>query len=124
DGVVDVYLSDFKYGNDECALRLSSLPNYFRIISRNHMLAGKQADLLIRHLVMPNHIECDSKPILDWITENLDNNVRVNIMSQYRPEYKALEYSDINRRLNREEYFSVLEHARKIGLWNIETQKI
>jgi uncharacterized Fe-S radical SAM superfamily protein PflX len=122
DGIVDVYLADFKYGNDECAMRLSSLPNYFRIVSRNHLIAKRQCEVLIRHLVMPNHIECCSKKILSWIKEKLGDAVRTNIMSQYRPEYRAYEFKEINRRLYREEYEEVLSYAKKIGLTNIEIQ--
>ncbi|MEM2175229.1 MAG: radical SAM protein, partial [Candidatus Micrarchaeia archaeon] len=109
-GIVDVYLADFKYGSDECAMKFSSLPNYFRIVSRNHKIAKNQCEVLIRHLVMPNHIECCSKKILSWIKENLGDDVRVNIMSQYRPDYRAYEYPEIDRRINVEEYEEVLKH--------------
>ncbi len=123
-GIVDVYLADFKYGNDECARRLSSVENYFSIVARNHALGKKHAELLIRHLVLPNHSECCSKRVLSWIKENLDNGARVNIMSQYHPEHKAREHDEINRRITHEEYERVLGHARKIELWNIETQNV
>lgn len=122
DGIVDVYLADFKYGNNECAMRLSSLPKYFEIVTRNHLIGKQQCEVLIRHLVLPNHIECCTKPVLNWIKENFGETVRTNIMSQYRPEYKAYEFSEINRRLRREEYAAALEHAKKITLWNIEIQ--
>ncbi len=122
EGAVDVYLADFKYGDDECAMRLSSLPNYFRIVSRNHLIAKNQCEVLIRHLVMPNHIECCSKKILHWIKEKLGDSVRTNIMSQYRPEYRAYEFKEINRRLYKDEYEEVLKYAKKIGLTNIEIQ--
>ncbi|MEW6328826.1 MAG: radical SAM protein [Candidatus Micrarchaeota archaeon] len=124
DGIVDVYLADFKYGNDECARRLSSVPNYFSVVARNHALGKKHAELLIRHLALPNHTECCSKPVLSWIKDNLDDEARVNIMSQYHPEHRATEHDEINRRLTREEYERVLEYAKKIGLWNIETQSM
>ncbi len=120
DGCVDVYLADFKYGNDKCAERLSNVKNYFEIVSRNHLIAKKQAELLIRHLVMPNHLDCCTKPILNWIKKNLGNDVRVNIMEQYRPEFKAYKYKDINRRLTKSEYLEAIRYAKSIGLTNLD----
>ncbi|MCX8175102.1 MAG: radical SAM protein [Candidatus Micrarchaeota archaeon] len=123
EGAVDVYLSDFKYGNDSCALALSGAPQYFSVVSRNHLLAKRQAELLIRHLVLPSHIECCSKPVLDWIAENLGQDARLNIMSQYHPEYQAFKFPRINRRLSQQEYADVVRHAEKLGL-NYEAQPL
>ncbi|OYT54011.1 MAG: radical SAM protein [Candidatus Altiarchaeales archaeon ex4484_2] len=115
DGVIDVYLTDFKYGNDGCAERLSDVKGYMRIIKRNHLIANKQCEMIIRHLVLPNHLECCTKPILDWIKENLDN-VYVNVMGQYRPEYRVMEYADINRRLHYGELEEAVSYAENLGL--------
>ncbi len=117
EGIVDLYLSDFKYGNDKCAKRLSNVERYFEIVSRNHKIANQQCEMIIRHLVMPNHVECCSKPVLDWIAENLNlKNIRVNVMAQYRPEYKAHLYGDINRRLTTKEFETAFEYAERLGL--------
>ncbi|MFH1448657.1 MAG: radical SAM protein [Candidatus Micrarchaeota archaeon] len=113
DGVVDVYLTDFKYGNNGCAKKLSRIENYFPIISRNHLLANRNSELLIRHLVLPGHVECCTKPILKWIKKNLGPRVRINIMDQYRPEYKA-----DGRRLTQEEFRGAIEFSQQIGLTN------
>jgi putative pyruvate formate lyase activating enzyme len=118
DGVIDVYLTDFKYGNNECAQRLSKVKNYTDIIKRNHKLAYETGELIIRHLVMPNHIECCSKPILKWISDNIPNSC-VNIMAQYRPEYKAYDYEEISRSILNEEFTKVTEYAKKIGIYQI-----
>lgn len=124
-GIVDVYLADFKYGNDRCAARLSLFPSgYWETLTRNSLLAAEHAEILYRHLVLPNHVECCSKPVLSWIAKNLGDRVRVNIMSQYRPEYKALEIEEISRRITREEYLEVVNYAKKVGLWNIELQNL
>ena len=113
-GVVDVYLTDFKFGNNECGERLSKVKNYFDVVSRNHLLI-KDEEVIIRHLVMPNHLDCCTEKIFKFISENLDNAV-VNVMFQYRPEYKAKFYPDINRRLNYEEVEKALELAEKIWI--------
>jgi len=116
DGIVDLYLSDFKYGNDECGLRLSKVPNYFTFCSRNHLLATKNSEITIRHLALPNHLECCTKPVLKWIHDNIQEKSIVNIMAQYRPEYKAHEYSGINRRVTREEMEKIIKLAKKLNL--------
>jgi putative pyruvate formate lyase activating enzyme len=115
-GVVDVYLTDFKYGNDECALRLSDVPNYSEIVRRNHLLAFDDTEVVIRHLIMPNHSDCCTKPILEFIAEKFGDVVVVNLMDQYRPCFKAREYPDIERRLTVEEFETAVSYARKLGL--------
>jgi len=116
DGIVDLYLADFKYGNDECAKKLSGIGRYMEVVLRNHIIANKQTDLLIRHLVMPGHVECCSLPMLDLIARELDkSNVMLNIMDQYRPEYRAFEVPGMNRRITNKEYLAVLRHAKNLG---------
>lgn len=115
-GVVDVYLSDFKYGNDRCAERLSKVPNYFGIVSRNHLLAKKDSELVIRHLVLPNHMKCCTKPVLDFVAKNFKDRVIVNVMQQYRPEYKADQYPDISKGLRDGEFEEAISYAERLGL--------
>jgi putative pyruvate formate lyase activating enzyme len=114
--VVDVYLSDFKYGNDKCAHELSGVRNYYQTVKRNHLLAFQDSDLVVRHLVLPGHEKCCSKPILDFIADNLGRQVIVNIMPQYRPEHKAHKYKGMDRRVSSREFDNVLDHARKLDL--------
>ena len=118
DGVVDLYLTDFKYGTDKCAKVFSRIDNYVDIVERNHRLAYDSGELIIRHLVMPNHIDCCSKPVMDWISENLSD-VIVNIMGQYRPEYHAHKYKDISRKIYIDEVLEVKEYAEKLGIHQI-----
>ncbi len=116
--IVDLWLADFRYGNDDCASRLSKVKNYFATITRNLKLA--QGDMVIRVLVLPNHIDCCALPILDWIAKHRRDAI-VNLLSQYWPAYKASECEEINRKLTREEYQRVIEHAKELGL-NFLTQ--
>jgi putative pyruvate formate lyase activating enzyme len=117
--VFDVWLPDFKYGNNGCAERLSGVKNYFNVVSRNHSLAYKHGEVIIRHLVMPNHIECCTFPILEWIAKNMPNCL-VNIMGQYRPEHKVRrnreQYQDISRRVSREEMQLAQAKADSLGI--------
>lgn len=118
DGVIDLYLTDFKYGNNECAKRLSKVDKYLEVVKRNHKTAYKNGVMIIRHLVMSNHVECCSKPIMKWIAENLPN-ATVNIMAQYRPEYKAYDFEDISRSVRMDEVLKVKEYADQIGIHQI-----
>lgn len=117
-GVIDLYLTDFKYGNNSCAKRLSKVDNYMKIIQRNHKIAHDNGDIIIRHLVMPNHIECCSKPVLKWISKNLPN-AAINIMAQYRPEYHAYKYYDISRPITSDEVKIVKEYAKQLNIHEI-----
>jgi putative pyruvate formate lyase activating enzyme len=63
--VVDIWLPDFKWGNDRCALKYSRIVRYFDAVSRNHAMAYENGDMIVRHLVLPGHVECCTKPILD-----------------------------------------------------------
>jgi putative pyruvate formate lyase activating enzyme len=118
ENVIDLYLTDFKYGNDKCAERLSKVKNYFDVVKRNHKFAYDTSELIIRHLILPNHIECCSKPILDWISKNTPNAV-INIMNQYRPEYKSRKYLDINRHITLSEFQEVKDYAEELNLYLI-----
>jgi putative pyruvate formate lyase activating enzyme len=120
-GFVDVYLLDFKYGNDGCAERISEAPNYWEVCTRNHLLGRKYGELLIRVLVLPGHLECCAKPILQWIASNLGTSVRVNVMFQYRPEWRANEVSELKRRLTASEIERAVQLAKEVGLTNFLT---
>ncbi len=115
-GVADMYLSDFKYGNDDCALRLSKVKGYFGVCSRNHLIAAGQAELTVRHLVLPGHVECCTKPVLKWVAENIRDRCLVNLMDQYYPCWRAHLYPDINRRLAPAEFEEAVRFATESGL--------
>lgn len=118
-GIIDVYLLDFRYFNNDCAIKFSSAPNYPVIAKRNFLTANKDAELLTRVLIIPNHIECDGKPILKWLRNNLGGWTRVNILQQYYPTWHANRFEEINRRLTADEYEDVVNYAKKIGLRNL-----
>ena len=120
-GFADVYLLDFKYGSDACAVRLSSAPGYVEACQRNHLWGQKYGELIIRVLVLPEHLECCCRPILNWISKNLGPETRVNIMWQYRPEWRAWEVPELKRRLTSAERKLSLTIAEEAGLKNYIT---
>ncbi len=113
--VVDVWLGDFKYGNDACAKKYSNADNYWEIVTRNFLMARKSCEIIIRHLVLPNHIECCTKRIIEWVSENMGRDIRFNLMFQYYPAYRAREFKEISRMLRKEE----IDEALKIAADNL-----
>lgn len=120
-GFADVYLLDFKYGPSECSERISDAPNYWEACTRNHLEAKKYGEIIIRILVLPNHLECCTKSIINWIAENLGTETRVNVMFQYRPEWRAYEIPELRRRLTRDEMERAIQLAREANLANFIT---
>jgi putative pyruvate formate lyase activating enzyme len=118
-GFIDLYLLDFKYGNDKCATEISDAPRYWEAATRNHLLANKYGELIIRVLVLPGHNKCCTRPILQWIHDNLGSMTRVNLMFQYRPEWRARERSELSRRLSAEEITESRQIVEEIGLKNL-----
>jgi putative pyruvate formate lyase activating enzyme len=153
DGVVDVYLPDFKYACGEMAATYSTcVPSDPKFVEseagarysptdiypdqtkmallemhRQVGVARPAADglvyrgLMIRHLVMPNHVG-GSAEVLRWIAANLPKDTYVNVMSQYRPMYRAHEFPAISRPVNRDEYDEAVAAASEAGLTNLEIQ--
>jgi putative pyruvate formate lyase activating enzyme len=117
----DLYLLDFKYGNNQCATKISDAPNYWQATTHNHLQAKKHGELIIRILVLPEHLECCTKPILNWIAKNLGKNTRMNIMFQYRPEWRAKEIPELQRRLTNKEREGAIKLAKEAGLTNLIT---
>ena len=117
--VIDIWLPDLKYGNDRCAERLSLVKNYWEVVTRNIKWAHDWSDIIIRHLVLPNHIECCTKLILKWIAENCPRAL-VNIMEQYRPRFLVARYPDRWRDIARapsvDEMEEAFSYARKLGI--------
>ena len=135
DGLVDVYLPDFKYWDDALSLEYSRCPNYRETtaaaILEMRRQVGKdildengimQKGIIIRHLVLPNHYK-DSFLVLDWIRENLGADTLVSLMSQYTPMHKAKEIKALSRKLTTFEYDKVVDHFFEIGLKNGFMQK-
>lgn len=135
DGIIDIYLPDFKYSNSDNAAKYSSQADTYpedtqKALLEMHRQVGtaKPAKnglmyrgLMIRHLVMPNKVS-GTKNVIKWITENLPKDTYLNLMSQYRPMYKAFDYPKIARRITRKEYADAVNHAKSAGLTNLNIQ--
>lgn len=127
DGIIDIYMPDFKYGNDETAQLYSNAPDYFEVCSKAITEMHKQVGdlvikrdiayhgLLIRHLILPND-GAGSLKVLEFIANEISRDSYVNIMFQYRPSYHASEFDEINRPPYIEERGNVLDMAIGLGL--------
>ncbi|MFX1474407.1 MAG: radical SAM protein [Promethearchaeota archaeon] len=119
--IMDFWLPDLKYFSNICANRISDVEKYCEMVTRNIRMAYDKGskEMIIRVLVLPNHIECCVEPILEWIAENTPNSL-VNIMAQYRPEFRVKrhpeDYRDISRRVTREEMQHAYSLAEQLGL--------
>ncbi len=134
--IVDIYMPDMKYSDNENAFKYSSAKDYWGINTSTvkemyRQVGGLKVDeykvaykgLLIRHLVLPNNI-AGSKKIIDFIVENLGDDVYLNIMAQYRPCFKAKNYPELNRRITLEEYEEIVNYAISKGIKNIDKEQI
>lgn len=126
--IVDIYMPDIKYSDNETASRLSGIKNYWFVVKSavKEMYAQvgdlyidkkgiAKRGLLVRHLVLPNNLSGSYK-VIDFVAHEISKNTFINIMEQYHPSFKANEYPELNRRIKPDEYQKVLDYALLKGL--------
>jgi putative pyruvate formate lyase activating enzyme len=137
DGIVDIYLPDMKYMDADQAQKYSSGASDYpemakgAIIAMNRQVGGHLTDkrgialrgVMIRHLVMPNRVAGTEK-FIKWVSENLPKSTYVNVMAQYRVEYKAFEYPRIARGITVEEFLEAMDWAEKYGLTHLDPHSV
>lgn len=130
DGYIDIYLPDLKYYSNELAKKYSNISNYFEMateaIKEMYRQVGApefdkdgiiKSGLIIRHLILPNYME-NTKHILKWIKENMNEDVYVSIMAQYFPTYKAKECEKLNRKISKKEYKEIEKYLYLLNIEN------
>jgi putative pyruvate formate lyase activating enzyme len=137
DGVVDIYMPDFKYTSPAKAAKYSDGAFDYPVMARAsieemHRQVGEltvdehgiaMRGLIIRHLVMPNGVAGTEK-FVKWVAKKLSKSTYVNIMAQYRVEYKAYEYPEIARGITADEFIEAVEWAREYGLTNLDSRTL
>jgi len=131
DGMIDIYMPDFKYSDSGLAKKYSEVDNYFSVakeaikemhrqtgdlIINKHDLAEK--GLLVRHLILPNNIAGTEK-VMEFLAL-ISKDTYINIMDQYRPAYKASKYQELNRGITQKEYKKAIEIAKEKGLYRFD----
>jgi putative pyruvate formate lyase activating enzyme len=135
EGLVDIYLPDFKYGDNELGFRYSGINNYAEKAKEaikemlrqvgNLKLSKEeiaQKGVLVRHLILPNNIE-NSLQVLKYLKE-IDSNLSISLMSQYEPTNKAKDFPEINRNIDQEEFRKVFDYLKELGFKNGWVQEI
>lgn len=129
-GLIDVYLPDFKYFNDKYAIKYSKVKNYSlnatkiidemlnqvgipKFVSDGRITKG----VIVRHLMLPGLL-FDSKKVIDLLYNRYSDNIYISLMNQYVPMFKACEYPEINRPLNPKHYDSLVNYALELGVKN------
>ena len=130
---IDVYLPDIKYFSPILSSRYTGKSDYFAVASRaiEFMVNSKplsfdsdgilKSGVMVRHLVLPQNVS-DSKKILDWYS-HLKNDAYINVMSQYTPFGDIEKFPELNRKLTRREYDSVIDYAISLGIEKMHYQK-
>jgi putative pyruvate formate lyase activating enzyme len=134
-GLVDIYIPDIKYLENETGKKFSNVDDYADIVPGvlremlnqvGHLVMDHDGiavrGLLVRHLVLPGHLE-NSRQCLSFLA-NLTPDIHVSIMSQYSPQYKARNFPGINRTLTEDEYDEITDYALELGLENAFIQKL
>ncbi len=130
DGIVDIYLPDMRYGNDNAAMQYSVAPHYVEVnraavremyrqvgnlVMDDHGIAKR--GLIVRHLVLPGGIS-GTEQVMKFLAEDVSKDVYISLMSQYFPAFKCAEHPEINRRISEEEYDEAYDIKMKYGLRN------
>ncbi|MBC8319023.1 MAG: radical SAM protein [Desulfobulbaceae bacterium] len=131
DGIIDIYMPDFKFWNNQSSKKYSKAPDYpemaRKAITEMHRQVGDLkrdtqgiavSGLLVRHLVMPGSLD-ETEQIMKFLA-SLSPEIYVNVMEQYRPCHKAHEYQQIARSLTPDEYKEALNAAHDAGLHRLE----
>lgn len=133
DGIVDIYLPDYKYAEgiygDKYSMGASDYPlkaeESLKEMFRQAGVLKTDSDgiavsgLMIRHLVLPNNL-AGTERLVKFIAEELDPGTYLNIMAQYRPVFKAHQYSELGRSITPEEFAHAVALAHQHGLTNLD----
>jgi len=94
DGIVSIYVADFKFGNDACASRIARVGDYVAVVTRNLKDVASRADLIVRHLLLPGHFDCCYRPVVEWLRDHLPE-VKFSLRDGYQPRWQAARHPEL-----------------------------
>jgi putative pyruvate formate lyase activating enzyme len=115
DGIFDVWLADFKFGSDNCARRLARVSDYTGVLRENLLWANSHSELIVRHLLMPGHLECCWRPVAEWLATHLPG-VKVNLRSGFWPAWKSSRHAELRGVVSNDETHRAWQIAGHLGL--------
>jgi putative pyruvate formate lyase activating enzyme len=115
DGVFDVWLADYKFGNDDCARTLAKIPDYTRTVRENLLWAAEHSELIVRHLVMPGHLDCCWRPVAEWLATELPG-VKVSLRTGFWPAWHSPRHAELRRTVSASASESAFQIAADLGL--------
>ena len=114
-GLIDIWVFDFKYFDNKCAIMLSQSPNYKATAkSALETICAMEpfSHVIVRHLLLPGHLDCCQKPLIEYLSHHLKNQIIFHPMGQYLPLWKITpEDGEVNRRITTKELTQVLDYA-------------
>ncbi|HEV2328752.1 MAG TPA: radical SAM protein, partial [Verrucomicrobiae bacterium] len=119
DGIFDVWVADFKFGNDGCARRLAKVADYTQVVTENLIWANTHSELIVRHLLMPGHLQCCWKPVAEWLAENLPG-VKVNLRAGFWPAWHSHRHEEFSGTDSANEAKQALRIGQLCGLSLVE----
>ncbi|MFC1523299.1 radical SAM protein [Thermodesulfobacteriota bacterium] len=136
DGIIDIYMPDFKFWSEDTAKRYCKAPDYPEraqeaLFEMHRQVVDLELDsrgiarrgLLVRHLVMPGCVD-ETREIMGFLARDISLYTYVNVMDQYRPCGRALKYPPIDRPLDQEEYNEAVRHAKEAGLTRLDERNL
>lgn len=132
--LVDIYLADLRYYDDDLAIKYSNCRDYFEnatmAIDEMYRQVGEikindkgmlEKGVVVRVLILPGHVD-DSKKIIEYLYKTYGNDIFISIMNQYTPVWKC-KYSNLNRKVTEDEYNEVVNYAIDLGVVNAFVQE-
>lgn len=115
DGIFDVWVADFKFGSSTCAQRLAGIAEYLPVVKENLLWAQRHTELIVRHLLMPGHLECCWRPVAEWLAGAMPV-VKVSLRAGFWPAWHSARHPELRRTVTAEASEAAFVIARELGL--------
>jgi putative pyruvate formate lyase activating enzyme len=134
DGIIDIYMPDMKYSDNEAAGRFSGVGDYVEVnrkaVAEMHRQVGDlqihegvaTRGLLVRHLILPEDL-AGTEEVVRFLSNEISNETYLNLMNQYRPCYRARDFPSLSRRITRHEYVDAVKKAKRHGLRRLDSEQ-